>query len=187
MEYAQALRRSATITVIAVAIFEIITDSKNQTIQVASFTVARNSVVFVFLPSFVAYCFFQITVDQNRAFQVSDLYEEAFSLWSAKGEKNDLDTPILGSSPLYWSINSGHYHKGNISKADKVEDHGSLVMMIFIFVGIIVFEFQAYYVLFTSKNFQIGPCVASLGVTIFCLTMGILSFSFMDTGTPKDK
>ena len=43
MEYAQALRRSATITVIAVAIFEIITDSKNQTIQVASFTVARNS------------------------------------------------------------------------------------------------------------------------------------------------
>src|ERR1700733_11512401 len=95
MDYSQALRRSAAIIVIAVAIFEVVAYSKNQAIQVASFTVTRNSVVLVFLPAFVAYFFFQLTADHNRFYQTGMLYEQAFLLWCEKGGKNDLDTPIL--------------------------------------------------------------------------------------------
>ena len=181
MDYTQALRRSAAIMVIAVAIFEVVAYSKNQTIQVASFTVARNSLVLVFLPAFVAYFFFQVTADHNRIFQLEDLYEQAFLLWCEKGGKNDLDTPLLGPSPLYWNVTADHYYVENISRADKIENFGGLVMMVVIFFGIIAFEGQAYYIIFTSKNLEIAAGVISAAVTIFCLAMGTACFAARGT------
>ena len=70
LDYCQALRRSATILVIVVAIFELIAYSKNQTISVGSFVIARNSIVFLFLPVLVAYFFLQIMADHNRVNQL---------------------------------------------------------------------------------------------------------------------
>jgi hypothetical protein len=172
LDYSQALRRSATILVIAVVIFELAAYSKNQTITIGSFTITRNSVILVFLPAFVAYFFFQIVADQNRLNQLLDMYFEAASLWTPKGKENDIATPLLGSAPLYWNAFSGFYYKNNTYLSDKIEAAGSVVLMIFVLSGGVALEAQAYYVLFILKYPQIVLWAASLGVTVFCLVMG---------------
>lgn len=180
LDYSQALRRTAVILVTAVAIFELVIYSKNQTIAVSSLVIARNSIVLLFLPALVAYLVFQIIAYQNRVVPLLNMYSETFKLWSSKGNENSLHTPLLGSAPLYWNPFTRFYKPDTVYRSDRIEIYGTGILMLGIVFGVIGFEAQAYYVLFMPKFSTILPWAVSLGVTAFCLAMGfatlVLSF-----------
>ena len=96
VDYSQNNRRTATLMLIIVAIFELVAYSRNASISVGSFVVARGSVVLDFLPAIAAYMFFQIIVDLNKADQLQKLFTQVFAVWSEKAEENDLDAFLRG-------------------------------------------------------------------------------------------
>jgi hypothetical protein len=171
--YYQNSRRMATLLIIVAAIFELIVYSPNQSVIVASFIVVRGSVVLYFLPVLVAYILYQNCTDSNKSRQLGVIYKEIFKLWSEKAEKNDLDVPLLGPSPLYWNVSLGKGRAENTYPSNKVEIVGSRALTVAIFLGIIYFEGQAYYLLFATTYPRIMLWIISLGLTLFFLVITI--------------
>jgi hypothetical protein len=188
IDYAQNNRRMATLLLIVVAIFELVAYSRNSKIIIGSFVVERSSVVLDFLPTLVAYLFFQIAADANKADRLRKLFSEVFKIWSVEAEKNDLDVSLMGPAPLYWNPTGGTTRESNTYSSDRAEEFGSMAMMIVILIGVLAFEVQAYCVLFAPSGSKLVLWIIGLIVTLFCLTLGFMVLmGDSDTSHPPAK
>ena len=81
------------------------------------------------------------------------MYTEAVSLWTPKAKENDIDTPLLGSAPLYWNAFSEFYQTNNNYLSDKIEAVGSSILMTLILFGVGAFE--EGYLKLNSKKYRL--------------------------------
>jgi hypothetical protein len=177
LDYSQSSRRMATLLILLGAIFELVAYSRNSSISIGSFVVARGSVALVFLPTLAAYIFFQIATDLSRFNQLLRIFSAVYKIWREKAVENDLEVPLIGPVPLYWNPIGTTYSAANRYTSDKIEMVGSITLMIAVAIGIIAFEAQAYYVLYIPHYPKIISWIISLCVTLFCLIMALLALT----------
>src|ERR1035438_847812 len=91
LDYSQSTRRTSTIMLLVVAVFELVVSSRNSSISISSLRVTRSSVAFEALPVLLAFFFLQQCIESNKADQLFIIFAEAFKIWSQKGEDNDLN------------------------------------------------------------------------------------------------
>jgi hypothetical protein len=169
------MRRAVTLLVFLIAVFEVIFSSPNAGITAIGFHIDRGSIVLRFIPALVAYLGFQLLAYSENTVQLVELFTAIFTKWSDKAEQNDLDLLVLPTSPLFWNIGERDFRAQYKTLSDKVQNGTSYVFMAIILLGLMVFEAQAYYLLFGGKT--IGSYIVwtvSLSVTVFCLSMALV-------------
>lgn len=179
-DYAQNNRRTATLLLFVAAVFELVVYSRNSSISIGSFVVARGSIVFDFAPVLVAYFCLQIIADWNKTDQLLKVYRAVFALWSEKAEENGLDNFLLGSAPLYWNPTggiTGRFRAPNKYRSDRLEIFTTSVIMITILVGVFAFEVQAYYVLFASGSKLVLWILSLLFTALYLGTAAVTLFA----------
>lgn len=178
--YSQNLSRLATLMILLIAAFELVSDSSGLQISIGSFKISRGSTVLEFLPCLVSYLYFEIIVDSRKIVSKWITFTETFKIWSPTGEQNDLDLMVLPSLPLYWNpaVSRGHYELRRPS--DKVEYWTANGFQYLILVGVITFQAQAYYLLYNSSRVVRIAWYISAIITIFCLSSAVIHF-FIDT------
>lgn len=176
-DYTQNMRRIATGALLLVALFELVANSRNSSVSIGSFRIARGTVVFDVLPIVVAYLVLQIIIDVNKVDQLQGVFSEAFKIWSEKAKANDLDLLPHGPVPLYWNPTASMTRPGrdNMHMSDKVDIVASFTLSWGLVLAVLAFEAHAYYILLPSP-----PSVLwfiSLGCTLFCLTIGAIGLA----------
>lgn len=182
-EYAQSIRRSATLLFLLVAIFEVVVNSHNTQISIGSFQIARSSLALVFLPMVVAFLLFQVIMDTEKAGRVGTAFSEAFKLWSEKGQTNDLDALLFSPTPMHWNTQGVISPGTNLDPIDGVETIGSILLLIATLIGVAAFEAQAYYILYPTHTSGYFPWLASLLITLFCLVLASLTLVLPSAGS----
>jgi hypothetical protein len=184
LNYCQDVRRNAGFLLLLVAIFELVIGSRKATISIGSFGVSRNSIALTFLPAIVSFLYMQAILDSQKASRLNTIFSIAFKIWSPNASANKLDLYLSQPAPVYWNMAGGTY---NQSKLDKLDDRESVMSYTFItaiIFGILAFEAQAYYLLFSTRAPEIIVWAVSLLVTLFCLVSGMLLI-FTDFQTVK--
>lgn len=171
LDYSQTMRRMATFLILLIAAFEIVANSRKSQITIASFQIARGSVVLTLLPGLVAFLVLQMMTDAGKAHRLITVYQEVFKLWSEKAEANDLDSEVLTDPPLYWTPAGGGFRKENVNRAYKLADDSSLVLTVAVLMGILAFEAHAYYVLFPAHFPNLILWLISLSIALTCLVL----------------
>lgn len=174
LDHNQAMRRMAAFLVLLVAVFEIVANSRNVRITIASFQVTRGSVVLILLPGLVSFLALQMIADSYKANRLMSVYHEVFKLWSEKAAANDLDDEALSASPLYWTLTTAGFREENRTKSAKLIDNSGLFLAYVVLVGILAFEAHAYYVLFPAHVPSLILWLISLCFTLTCLTLAFL-------------
>jgi hypothetical protein len=172
LNYVQTVRRNVGILLLLVAIFELVTGSRNTTVSVGSFSISRDSIALVCLPAIVSFLLFQTILDTKKASRLYIVFSALFLAWSPKASRNELDLVIDQPQPAYWGALVPSYRKGGRDDLDKLEEITSTVFPYIVFFGTIAFEGQAYYILFPEKISSIFVWMASLLVTLLCLVAG---------------
>jgi hypothetical protein len=178
--YTQNMRRMATVILLLIAVFELVAHSRNTKFSLESFPISRGSVVFNILPVVVAYLVLQIITDVNKADQLNRVFTTVFKRWSQSAGTNDLDKLLYGPESLYWNWDPQWTDEGNKSASDNRERIASWVLSRGLLLGVLGFEADAYYVLFSSAQYSLWHAryllwVISLVCTLFCLVMGGLA------------
>ena len=168
--YSQSMRKMVTFLILLIAIFELVANSSNVQVTVASFRITRGSVVLDLLPALIAFLFSQAMADAVRANQLTDIYSKVFALWSKKAYDNDLDTELLGPLPLYWMPTSGEVSDENLAKSTELVLYTSQWLSFAFITAVIIFEAHAYYVLFSTNVPAIIMWAVSACCTLFFLT-----------------
>jgi ABC-type maltose transport system permease subunit len=173
-ERSQNIRRLATLILVLMAIFELVSNAKGESITIASFRVVQHSVVLQFIPGLVSYLYFQVYVDTVQITSLYRVFTFTFRRWRPDAERNDLDSLIIPSLPLFWNPVAGRIRPENSRPKDKLEEWASTIFVTVILVGVLAFEAQAYYALFRS-NFPRSDILwlVSLSFTVFCLAMTV--------------
>ncbi len=173
IDYVKNVRRNVSILLLLVAIFELVVGSRNTTLSIGSFSISRDSIALVFLPAIVSVLFLQTVLDTSKAGRLYGAFSDAFKIWSPKASENKLDLVFDQPQPAYWTPFIPVYDKDDMDSIDKFEDIISSVSMAVVAIGAVVFEGQAYYVLFPERIATVFVWVASLLVTLFCLVMSL--------------
>jgi hypothetical protein len=168
-EYTQNIRRSSTVLVLLIAVFELVVNSRNGLVSIGSFQITRNSLALVFLPMIVAFLLLQVVTDTEKAGRVGTAFCEAFRLWSKKASENGLDVLLASPTPLYWNTKDILFRDVTFDPIDTVETIGGLSLLVITLIGVLAFEAQAYYVLYPIRGSGLFPWLISLLVTVFCL------------------
>lgn len=183
-EYAQNIRRSATVLVLLVAIFELVVNSSNAKISIGSFQITRSSLALVFLPMIVAFLLLQSIMDTEKAARVGTAFSETFKLWSEKARENDLDALLFSPAPLYWNT-TGVVKPLNswFDPIDTVETVAGLSLLFATLIGALAFEAQAYYILYPTHTSGYFPWAASLLITLFCFALAAFTLMLPSAGS----
>jgi hypothetical protein len=185
--YTQNMRRMATAILLLTAVFELVAHSRNARLSIESLPISRGSVFFNILPVVVAYLVLQIITDVNKADQLNRVFTAVFKRWSESAGTNDLDKLLYGPESLYWSWHTERAKPENRYASDKREWFASKVLSVGLLLGVLGFEADAYYVLFSSAQYFLLHVRyflwgISLGCTLFCLVMGLLALIASNTG-----
>lgn len=185
--YTQNMRRMATAILLLVAVFEFVAYSRTANLSIESFHISRGSVVFDILPIVVAYLVLQIITDVNKADQLNGAFNVVFKMWSNPAGTNDLDGLLYGPESLYWSWHTRRANKDNRYASDNRAWLTSVILSVGLLLGVLGFEANAYYVLFSSAQYPLLGIRyllwgISLGFTSFCLVMGVLALKASNTG-----
>jgi hypothetical protein len=177
----QNIRRTVTLALFLIAIFEIIAQSpKTQINLLQSFQLSRNSLVFTFLPALVAYLYLQMIFDTIRLDRMSYTYEAAFKRWSSKASDNDLDLWISPTQPIYWNI--GGAVSSHRAAYDKIEVFAVYCLWFLILLGVLGFEVQAFYILFNANLSKDIPWFISVSISFsFILCTASYTIAYMLT------
>jgi hypothetical protein len=184
--YTQNMRRMATAILLLIAVFEFVAHSRSIKLSVESFPISRGSVVFNILPVVVAYLALQIITDVNKADRLNWVFTAVFKRWSPSAGKNDLDKLLYAPESLYWSWHTKWAEKENMYASDNQELIASRVLSVGLLLGVLAFEADAYYVLFSSTQYSLWHVryllwAISLGCTSLCLIMGVVALRASNT------
>jgi hypothetical protein len=175
-EYASELRRLSTLLILLVAVFELVANGRNTIISISSFQFSRHSVVMIFVPVLVAYLFYQLSIDSTKSDRIGPAFNTTFKLWCPKGADNDLEILVQGPAPLY--ANSSTFSSSKFgSLTEKIEDIASIPFIFVLLLGVLAFEGQAYYVLFSHSILWF----VSVVLAVYFLVLGIIVY-FQESG-----
>ena len=154
------------------AAFLVIVQSHNSTVNLGPFRISNGSVVTEFIPPLVAYLIYQSWISSVRLRLMHRMFTAVFRKWSADAEANDLDLFVKSSSPVYWSVDE--IGNESFGLADRLQDWVSSYIVMAIFFGVLIFEWQAYQMLARMGFTNHTEWLISVGATIiFCsLTLG---------------
>ena len=131
----------------------------------------------MFLPAFVAYLYLQAVVDTNRVSVIESAFAAAFNAWLPDGQSGGIGAFIKPPEPLYWSF-SGVSDSRYKAKNTWIDDFTTLVILAIVIFGGLVFEIQAYYLLYRQTSahsvlFLISATIASICVVTAWANMAI--------------
>lgn len=151
-EYSQGVRRSIVVTLLLMAIFELIIESPKSQVSIASFRVTRSSIVLVFIPAIVSFMYFQVLVDSTRLIALQQAFVGLFNAWSPRASSNDLDIWIQPPQALFWNVGwaAATYESRTIHAFEAVEAWAARILIVLVLLGGLAFEIQAYYVLYQA-------------------------------------
>jgi hypothetical protein len=177
LDYMQGIRRNVTALLVLMAIFELVADSRNATLNIGSFHVTKDSVVLLFLPAVISFLYLQTVLDTLKAWRLKTVFSYVFDLWLPDSTENGISHFLYGPSPAYWAT----FDAPNVGRSDQFDKGESGANSLFrgiIVFGTFVFETQAYYVLFPMRAPAIAAWAVSLSVTLYCLltAVGLMVF-----------
>jgi len=164
-ERSQQLRRTVTIAILLIAVFEVVIQSPRTEVALGSFRLYRGSFVLQFVPVLIAYLYYQLVIDSCHLNEMQDISAAAFSKWSSKGYENGLHPLIQSPMPSYWNI-TGAQPDLTLSK---IETTAEYIFVILILLGVPAFEAQAYYALYDSSTVHVLWIASVIVSTIFCV------------------
>jgi hypothetical protein len=144
-ELTRSLRRTIATILLLIAAFELVYQSPKTELAIGSFKISSGSVVVIFIPAVTSYLFLQMMDDSIRLWRTQKVFSEVFTIWSSEAEKNDLDLWVLPPQAAYW--NQSETKLSEFGWKDRITAHIRTLISASIFVAVIVFEIQAYYVL----------------------------------------
>jgi hypothetical protein len=177
------LRRTVLITLLLIAIFELVLESPESSashISIGSFEISKGSVTLLFIPMLVAYLYFQMQVESVRLYTLRHVFSVAFSKWSSKAAENDLDVFIHPAMPVYWDVYGNAEDKTNRPLTTYVESIAALPFMVVIIVGVVGFEIQAYSSLRRQSSTNHSLWLISASVASFCIIIAFIYNIFWD-------
>jgi hypothetical protein len=176
-DYAQSLRRNFALIILLVAAFELVNQTNNGSVTIASFHLDKGSVALQFIPPLVAFLYLQSIIDNGLAGRQIAAFQALLRKWAPKAADNDLFIlPVAVPMPIYWNNLVGLQKEIHDYRSDKVETLASLTIAMALLIGVIVFEAQAYYALYSANLHRDILWGISLLVTIFCLVMSALDY-----------
>jgi len=172
-ELVQSVRRTVTFTLLLMAAFGLVSESKKSTISIGSFQISNGSLVIVFLPALVAYLSLQVVSDSIQSNSLQIAFTAAFRKWSAKAERNDLDMLLFPTQALYWNPGTTSGYDDNRRWLDRVRAGTSDIIGIVVSISILAFEGWAYYKL---GNYSSAIWIISVCMTVLCLTLAMIQY-----------
>ena len=170
LDYIQSVRRNSAVLLLLVAIFELVADSRNATLTIGSFHVTKGSIVLVFLPAVVSFLYLQAVLDTVNAYQLRMVFFYIFEKWCPGGADNGLVNFLCGPESILWSTYDVR-DDNNIDRVDRLEYRSRLIFASVTIYGVLAFEGQAYWVLFSAHNVQVAGLAVSLFATLVCLAL----------------
>jgi glucose uptake protein GlcU len=165
--YQQSLRRTVALIILLMVVFGVIAEARTAVIVVASLQLSKQSVIFGFLPAFIAYLYAQVAVETNRVTRTEEAYEAAFNEWLPKNKESRIHLLAEPAAPPYWSL-AYYGNNGHGSKSEETDETvSSTIVMLLLFSGM-AFEIAAYTFLFQHQftghqvAFIISACVTSI-------------------------
>jgi len=81
-ELTQSLRRTVTLALLLMAIFELVIGSRALTLSVGSFTISSGSIVIFFIPAVISYLYLQLKYDTRQLQYLQKEFVYMFHTWS---------------------------------------------------------------------------------------------------------
>jgi hypothetical protein len=175
----QNVQRRTAAMLLLIAVFEVVAQSPKTSISLLGFGIARNSIVFTFIPTIVAYLYFQVMIDTVKADRLVDAIGSVFRKWSPRASANNLEAFLAPPSPLYW--NQGIPVSSDFqSKFDRLEDRTSMILILVLFFGVLGFEAHAFYTVFSSNLSKDVLWFINVCISLSLIICGLLSIARID-------
>ena len=99
-------------------------------------------------------------------------YSAVFAIWSPAVEGKDFDVVVLPAQPLYWNVASTIPYGSKLLK--NLEYATELNLGAIVATGLIIFEIQSYYVLYTHSHngINLATTIVSSVIALCCLIIG---------------
>jgi hypothetical protein len=167
LEHHNSIRRSVTLMLVLIAIFELVADSRNATLTIGSFHVSKGSIPLLFLPAVVSFLYYQLVLDSCHAARQHTAFGFVFDLWAPKAGENCLPLVLRIPEPAYWNALGADSSTDFQDAFDKEEYRSSAIFIVLIILGVYVFVGQAYYVLIPAHIPTIVAWGVSLSISIY--------------------
>ena len=93
-DYADGIRRSATIMLILIAVFELLLSNSAQRVTFGPVVLTGVTTVITFIPTVVAYFYYESWTYLIAFGDISKVYSTVFAIWNPTAEENDLDAVL---------------------------------------------------------------------------------------------
>jgi hypothetical protein len=153
-DVSSSLRKSATLTFILIALFELLIYQNSHTFTIGSFSFANASVIQIALPAVIAYVLFDGYLLSARWEDLQTAYSAITEKRSPKAYANDLELFVRPSLPAFWAI-AQTGNSENRTRGDAFIRQVSIVLLAGTVILVpLVFEIQAYYHLFSKYSYS---------------------------------
>jgi hypothetical protein len=140
VETIHQMRRLVLALLALMAAFEVINSSNLNVISIGGLTVARDSLVLVYVPPVVTYLFFQACLCTVKLGSLDSHFAAAFKLWNSKAYENNLASTILPQGEAFWYTTAQP-----TSLINSRFVHGVLIILNLGIIAIVpIFEIHAY-------------------------------------------
>lgn len=185
-DYTQSIRRDSLLVLLLATAFELVNSSPGEQFSVASFSFHKGSVVLQFVPAVVAYLFLQIVTDSIRLADMGIAFRRLFGRWLGGGEHPETGSFIMPATPLYWTIKQSLPSRGAIQYRRYARGYWTSSWFTGVLVaGILAFEADAYYTLYSGQFSHDILWLISLCFALVCFVMSAINFIdwYLTTGT----
>jgi hypothetical protein len=145
-DYADGLRRSGALMLILAAVFELLLRGVIKQTTIGPLVLSSTKNLEVFVPTAVAYFFYDALNCGVNYEIVASVYTETFAVWNATAEANDLDVIIRPRTPAYFPAGGGR-RTGISPFADLIAKIQSAFVVV-VLLGPALFLGYAFYQLF---------------------------------------
>src|SRR5215813_2320717 len=114
--YADGIRRSATFTLILIAIFELLLGGVVKQVTIGPFVFTGVTTILAFAPSAIAYFYYESCTQSVMFGIIICAYLVAFNIWNDEAGKNDLGLILVPPTPAFFP-GSG-FNKGTVSPTE---------------------------------------------------------------------
>ena len=137
-EYADSLRRSATLMVLLMAVFELLVRGKLKQVTVGPFLLSNATTITAFIPAVVAYFYYDCISTAICYENALSAYSGTFAIWNKVAEQNDLDILVYPRAPQYMSA-------GYASQATTLPEYKTMINVNDFFAVLALFVPIAYF------------------------------------------
>jgi len=146
---ADGIRRSATLMVILIIVFELLLRGSLKQVTVGPLVLSGTAIIAVFMPTGVAYFYFEAFRNTIAFEDTGHVYTATFRKWNESAEKNDLDLILEPQTPAFFPAGRG---SSFLSSGGRVADIIDNVVAVIAIFGTLAFEGYAFYQLYGDSH-----------------------------------